>query len=119
MMLMRSAGERTISIYLHLRRELYDAVLRGAHQVGGSVNDFCYAACVPEIEKTGVLRGASGKVLRANFDDPGNDIRAELVLSQDLYIAFLGTPQGMTVEQICREACREALARATGLSILP
>jgi hypothetical protein len=118
-MLMRTAGERTISIYLSLRRDLYDAVLTRAQRAGLSANDFCYFTCIPELEQTGVRHGGSGKVVRATFAALGNDFRAELVLTQDLYLTLLGIPQGLTVEHVCREACREALARATGLSVNP
>jgi hypothetical protein len=43
--------------------------------------------------------------VRATFTTPGTDLRAELVLTQELYLTVLGNPQGQTVEQVCRDAC--------------
>ncbi len=66
-----------------------------------------------------VRAGGSGKVVRATFTALGTDLRVELVLTQELYLTLLGNPQGQTVEQVCREACRAALAHATGRSVPP
>ena len=110
---------RTIRINLSLSPDLYDAVLTSAPRAGLALTDFCALACRPELEQTGVRYGGSGQVVRATFVALGTDLRAELVLTQELYLTLLGTPQGLTVEQVCREVCRAALAQATGHSLTP
>jgi hypothetical protein len=110
---------RTLRLQLALPRDLYEAVLTTAHRAGPAPTDFCAVACVPALEQTGVRLGGNGKVIRARFAVLGTDLGAELVLTQELYLTLLGNRQGQTVEQVCREACRTALARATGRRIPP
>ena len=112
-------GWRTLRIQLALPADLYAAVLTSAHRAGFTVTDFCALACVPELEQAAVRTGGSGTVVRATFTALGTDLRAELVLTQELYLSLLGNTQGLTVEQVCRETCRAALAHATGRSIPP
>ena len=110
---------RTLRIQLALPADLYAAVLTRAHRAGLAVTDFCALACVPELEQAAVRSGGSGTVVRATFTARGTDLRAELVLMQELYLSLLGNTQGLTVEQVCRETCRAALAHATGRRVPP
>ena len=112
-------GWRTLRIQLALPADLHLAVLTSAQRAGLAVTDFCALACVPELEQAAVRTGGSGEVVRATFTALGTDLRVELVLTQELYLTVLGNPQGQTVEQVWREACRAALARATGRRVPP
>ena len=112
-------GWRTLRLQLALPADLHVAVLTRAHRAGLAVTDFCALACVPELEQAAVRSGGSGTLVRATFTALGTDLRAELVLTQELYLSLLGNTQGLTVEQVCRETCRAALAHATGRRVPP